>query len=189
MEDSSDDQELLRRMAEGDEAAFGALYSRYRRRIFRFAWHMSENNAMAEEITQEVFMHFIKNPKGYDPAKGPLPAYMYGVTRNLVRNTLRRSPHELSITDEMLEVHEEEFTDRYDVLAELTRTELLECLRKSILALPEQYREVLVLRDLEQVGHRETAELLQCSLGTVASRLHRARTLLRMRLREIGCAK
>jgi RNA polymerase sigma-70 factor (ECF subfamily) len=74
--DSSDDQELLQRMAQGDEAAFGALYSRYRKRIFRFAWHMSENDAMAEEITQEVFMHLIQNPRRYDPAKGPLPAYM-----------------------------------------------------------------------------------------------------------------
>lgn len=176
-------------MAQGDEAAFGALYSRYRKRIFRFAWHMSESNAMAEEITQEVFMHLIQNPRRYDSARGPLPAYMYGVTRNLVRNALRQSPPELSITEEMLEVQEEDFADRFDILAALTRTELLAWLRKSILVLPEQYREVLVLCDLEQMGHREAAELLECSMGTVASRLHRARTLLRIRLREIGCAK
>jgi RNA polymerase sigma-70 factor, ECF subfamily len=187
--DSSDDQELLRRMAQGDEAAFGALYSRYRKRIFHFAWHMSGNDAMAEEITQEVFMHLIQNPRRYDPARGPLPAYMYGVARNLVRNALRQNPLELSITEEMLEVHEDDFTDRFDILASLTRTALLERLRKYILALPEQYREVLVLCDLEQMGHLEAAELLECSIGTVASRLHRARTLLRIRLREIGYAK
>ena len=101
----------------------------------------------------------------------------------------RQNPPELSITEEMLEVQEEDFADRFDILAALTQTELLECLRKSILVLPEQYREVLVLCDLEQMGHREAAELLECSTGTVASRLHRARTLLRIRLREIGCAK
>jgi len=68
---------------------------------------------------------------------------------------------------------------RFDMLAELTRTEMVECLRKAVLALPEQYREVLILRDLEQMGHLETADLLQCSPGTVASRLHRARALLK----------
>ena len=66
----NDDQELLRQLAKGNEAAFGAFYEWYQGMIYRFAWHMSGNQASAEEITQETFLRLIQNPRNYDAAKG-----------------------------------------------------------------------------------------------------------------------
>ena len=76
-----------------------------------------------------------------------------------------------------------------DVLAELSNSELLEYLRKAVLALPEQYREAVALCDLEEMSYADAAALLECSPGTVASRLHRARTMLKMKLSCQKCVK
>src|ERR1700686_3017106 len=85
------DQELYRQLAKGREVAFSALYERYQGPIFRFAWHMSGNSATAEDVTQEVFMLLIRNPKNYAPAKVSLAGYLYGIARNLTRRRLDRS--------------------------------------------------------------------------------------------------
>jgi RNA polymerase sigma factor (sigma-70 family) len=76
-----------------------------------------------------------------------------------------------------------------DLWEQIDRQELLECLRKSVLALPEQYREAVVLCDMEEMSYPEAAAVLQCPPGTVASRLHRARSMLKARLLEMGCVR
>src|SRR5260370_40496770 len=86
-----EDQELLRQLRKGNETAFTALYARYQGAIYRFALHMSGNNATAEEVTQEVFMLLIGNPKGYAVDKGPLGHYLFGVARNLTPSVVHRS--------------------------------------------------------------------------------------------------
>lgn len=182
----NDDADLLRQSIQGKLAAFNTLYERYQRRIFRFVWHMCESSDIAEEITQETFMHLISPPHRYDPAKGSVAGYLFGMARNLTRQTMQQTPEHLPITEELLEGGEESAIGHLDILAQLDQVELVTNLRKVVLSLPEPYREVLVLRDLEQLGHRETAELLECSLGTVASRLHRARNLLKTRLMALG---
>ena len=78
-----EDQELLRQLRKGNETAFTALYERYQGVFPPFALHMSGNTATAEEVTQEVFMLLIGNPKGYQADKGPLGNYLFGVARNL----------------------------------------------------------------------------------------------------------
>lgn len=185
----NDDCDLLKQMAKGNEEAFGALYARYRRPIFRFAWHMSNNMTTAEEITQEVFMQLIRDSSRFDSSKGSVAAYLFGIARNLTRRDMEHSARELPIIDELFLSQEDQWTADIDLLTELSRTELIEQVRKAVQSLPYPYGEVLVLRDLEQMGHRETAELLQCSLGTVASRLHRARAMLRAKLLKLGCVK
>jgi RNA polymerase sigma-70 factor (ECF subfamily) len=80
-----------------------------------------------------------------------------------------------------------------DLLEELSQSDLLEHLKKAVLALPEPYREVVILCDLEEMSYPAAAELLQCSSGTVASRLHRARTMLKTKfstkMKSEGCAR
>src|SRR3979411_2526865 len=78
-----EDQELLRQLSKGNKTAFIALYERYQGPLYRFALHMSGNTATAEEVTQEVFMLLIGNPKGYDAEKGQVSSYLFGSTRNL----------------------------------------------------------------------------------------------------------
>src|SRR5215472_6147279 len=88
---SSDDLELLRQLARGNEGAFEALYGRYQGPIYRFALHMSGNNAIAEEVTQEVFMALIGKPRSYNPQKGTVAGYLFGIARNLIRRGLLQS--------------------------------------------------------------------------------------------------
>jgi RNA polymerase sigma-70 factor (ECF subfamily) len=183
------DQDLHRQLAKGREEAFSALYERYQGPIFRFAWHMSGNSAMAEDVTQEVFMLLIRNPNSYDPAKGSVAGYLFGIARNLTRRRLDRSRLDEPLTEEWAEGNEIGLASDTDLLADLTRVELLECLQKAVLGLPEQYREVIVLCDLEEMTYPDAAGILQCPPGTIASRLHRARLMLRARLECQGCVK
>jgi RNA polymerase sigma-70 factor (ECF subfamily) len=184
-----EDQELLRQLSKGNEAAFTALYERYQGPLYRFALHMSGNTATAEEVTQEVFMLLIGNPKGYDAEKGQVSSYLFGITRNLTRRVLQRSRLDIAIEEEWLDTGDAGLTSDRNVLSELSNSELLEFLRKTVLALPEQYREVVALCDLGEMSYADAAGLLECSPGTVASRLHRARTMLKTKLSYQKCMK
>jgi RNA polymerase sigma-70 factor, ECF subfamily len=184
-----EDQELLRQLRKGNETAFTALYERYQGPIYRFALHMSGNIATAEEVTQEVFMLLIGNPKGYQGDKGPIGGYLFGIARNLTRRMIQKSRLDLPIEEEWLDSGESGFTSDLDVLSDLSNTELLEFLRKAVLALPEQYREVVALCDLEEMSYADAGTLLECSPGTVASRLHRARAMLKTKLSCQKCVK
>ena len=100
---------------------------------------------------------------------------------------------DLPIEEEWLDGADSPFASDLDVLAGLSNSELLEDLGKAVLALPEQYREVVALCDLEEMSYPAAAEVLQCSSGTVASRLHRARAMLKTklstRMKSEGCAR
>src|ERR1700680_1161004 len=119
------DRELYRQLAKGREEAFSALYERYQGPIFRFAWHMSGNSATAEDVTQEVFMLLIRNPKNYDPAKGSVAGYLFGMARNLTRRKLDRVRLDEPLGEERAEGNETELASDTDLLGDLTRTELL----------------------------------------------------------------
>lgn len=182
-----DEPELLRLLAKGNEEAFSILYERYQGPLYRFAWHMSGNTATAEEITQEVFMLLIRGPKKYDPNKGSLAGYLFGIVRNLTRRSLERSRVNVPLICEADEDNENGLAcdpadEQQDIFAELSQKQLIEFLQKAVLSLPEQYREVIGLCDLEQMSYTDVAELLQCSPGTVASRLHRARAMLKTKM-------
>jgi RNA polymerase sigma-70 factor (ECF subfamily) len=188
----SDDQELLRQLANGNEGAFRTVYERYQGRIYRFALHMSGNPATGEETTQEVFLALMGKPKGYDPAKGSLAGYLFGMARNITRRAIEETANDIPL-DDGAERDEFDVAGDLDVLEELSNGELLAALRQAVLTLPEPYREVVVLCDLEELSYQEAADLLECSPGTVASRLSRARTLLKKKLsvkkaREQKCA-
>ena len=184
----NDDKELLRQLAKGNEAAFGAFYERHQGSIYRFAWHMSGNQASAEEITQEVFLRLIENPRNFDPEKGPLTAYLFGIARNLLRRHMD-SDRTVPLEEESMGGDDAEPAVEPEILSGLDQQEKLECLRKSVAALPEPYREALVLCDLEEMSYPDAAAVLQCPPGTVASRLHRARAMLKARLQEVGCVR
>ena len=179
-----EEAELLRQLAKGNEAAFSSLYESYHGPIYRFAWHMSGNRATADEITQEVFLLLIGNPRAYDPAKGSVAGYLFGIARNLTRRTLLQRRLDIPLEDEedLGEWADGGFASHPDVLAEISQQELLDCLRKAVPALPESYREVIVLCEMEEMSYADAAAILRCPPGTVASRLHRAREILKMRL-------
>jgi RNA polymerase sigma-70 factor (ECF subfamily) len=178
----SDDQELLRQLAKGNESAFRTLYERYQGRIYRFALHMSGNAATAEETTQEVFLALMGKPKGYDAGKGSLAGYLFGIARNIARRAMLDTAADLPLEDDSGERDEFAVAGGMDVLEELSNGELLAVLRQAVLSLPGPYREAVVLCDLEEMTYQEAAGLLECSPGTVASRLNRARAMLKKKL-------
>jgi RNA polymerase sigma-70 factor, ECF subfamily len=172
---------LLSRMQAGDEDAFSALYRRLQRGIYCFALQMSGSASVAEEVTQEVFLTLIRDPRRYDARRGSLPAYLYGIARNCV---LRSLPSRRSDTPIEEEGCAEFLTVQKNPLGDLTRKETIEEVRRAVLSLPEHYREVIVLCDLHEMDYAEASSVLSCSVGTVRSRLHRARRLLLDKLKS-----
>lgn len=184
--EGEEDQKLFRQAAAGSQPAFETLYARHQGRLYRFALHMSGNAATAEEVTQEVFMVLIDSPGSYNAAKGTVAAWLFGVARNLTRRRISQTRLDLPLMEEAIEngdICEDGFCSGSDPLAELTRSEMLDLLRKAVLTLPEPYREAIVLCELEEMSYPEAAAILECAAGTVASRLHRARAMLEAKLR------
>lgn len=179
------DDELLRLMAAGDENAFVTLYRRRQGGIYRFALQMGGSEAVAEDVTQEVFMILMSDVPNYDPAKGTLSAYLYGIARNHVLRSLNRERAFVSIGEDLddAEAAHEQLVAPGDPLGDLTRNEAIESVRQAVTALPAHYREVVVLCDLHEMSYAEAAQILGCAVGTIRSRLHRARSLLIQKLR------
>jgi RNA polymerase sigma-70 factor (ECF subfamily) len=170
-----DDSELLRSMLTGDEQALVVLYRRRQATIYRFAYQMSGSVSLAEDVTQEVFLFLMRDGRLFDPSRGALSSFLLGVARNYVLRRLR-GDHLLSPLSE--DPESEEHVNDASPLDDLTRTESIELVRKAVLSLPERYREVVVLCELQEMSYAEAAEVLDCAIGTVRSRLHRARALL-----------
>ena len=171
------DSELLQMCMRGDEAAFVALYGRHQGAIFRFALHMSGRRETAEEVTQEVFLALLAESRSYVAERGDLQGYLIGVARNKVRRQIRQSSGlaNLALEEPAIEAN------AFEAMSKRQETRAL---RRAILSLPPNYREVVVLCDLENMDYARAAEQLGCAIGTVRSRLHRARTILGAKLRN-----
>jgi len=177
------DSDLLRLISRGDEAAFLVFYRRYQGPVYRFALQMSGKPEIAEEVTQDVFMVVMGSSSKYDPRRGSAVAYLYGVARNFVLRRLEQERPYVTALDDPESEYASALADDRNVLADLTRNERIESLRKAVLALPPAYREVVVLCDLHELDYAEAAAALKCAIGTIRSRLHRARALLTEKMR------
>ena len=174
----TNDHELLARMLAGDEGAFAALYRRRQAAVFRFALQMTGNVVIAEDVTQEVFVELMEHGNRFDPARGALASFLYGVARNLVLRRLEKD----RVQGFGLESAPEGISDD-DALGDLTRRETIEQVRRAVLSLPAVYREVVVLCDLQDLSYEDAASALDCPVGTVRSRLSRGRGMLGQKLR------
>ena len=178
------ENELFFRMRKGEEAAFLALYHKLQPPIYRFTLNMTGSPAVAEDITQEVFLAMIGEEFGYLPNRGRLSAYLFGVARKLVLRHLERNPTLVEEDIDSLRSPAPGVGAFSDPMSELLEREGLEELRRAVVSLPSRYREVVVLCDLQEVDYVEAAALLGCPVGTVRSRLHRARALLLDKLQQ-----
>ena len=150
MADISDDR-LLRRMLAGDEHAFTELYRRKHPAIYRFALHMSGNSAMAEDVTQEVFMALIREPGRFDQTRGSLSAFLFGIARNHLRKRWEQERRLVAIGAEADDWDDfasangtaqkigSAFTDEFE------SRDTVGIVRRAISTLPASYREVVVL--------------------------------------------
>jgi RNA polymerase sigma-70 factor, ECF subfamily len=178
------DDVLLRRAAKGDEDSFTLLYHRHQAALYRFALRMTGNAWAAEEVVQDVFMTLMREPRKYDATRGPVGAYLYGIARNRVMKQLERQPRELS-----LEARNGNGVRASDAAVNgftpvqwAEQQERSERVRAAVLELPAEFREVVVLCELEELSYEEAARLSGCPIGTIRSRLHRGRALLMAKL-------
>ncbi|HXA51608.1 MAG TPA: sigma-70 family RNA polymerase sigma factor [Candidatus Acidoferrum sp.] len=178
------DDELLVNIRSGDEEAFLTLYRRRQGALYRFALHMSGSAAVAEDVIQEVFLTVLRAECGYDPERGTLSGYLFGIARKLVLRQIERGRSDVVLSTETDEYAMPELAVTDDPLVDLTHREGIDALRRAVQALPRRYREVVVLCDLEEVDYADAALALGCPIGTVRSRLHRARALLLEKLKQ-----
>lgn len=194
------DARLLRRIMAGDEEAFAHVYRQKHPAIYRFALHMSGNAAVAEDVTQEVFMALIREPGRFDPAKGTLGGFLFGIARNHLRKRWERDRRLVPFTgdsEEMDDLISSSAASRNgnghgpvaSARDEFSSLETIGRVRQAISTLPGNYREVVVLCELEEMSYEEAASALGCPVGTVRSRLHRARAILVEKLCESRAAR
>jgi RNA polymerase sigma-70 factor (ECF subfamily) len=176
------DGDLMRRTAAGDREAFAAVYRRHHTLVFRFARLMIGSTEAAEDVVQEVFLGLMRGAARYDPARSTLTTYLYGAARHQVRRRLLRDRLFVALDDTAPDLCGANAAGT--TADELSRQRDLRDLRKAILTLPPRYREVVVLCDLQDVSYADAATAIGCAVGTVRSRLHRARQLLTQKMQR-----
>ena len=187
--------QLLDRLKQRDEQAFLDLYDCHRLNVYRFLMHMTGSVALAEDLTQGVFVAILEKVCSgtmgqFDSGKGALEGYLLGIARNLAREE-RRKTYRFASLESVFETPEwKRFLDRFcrenrvqDSETLLAAQSDLKLLSSAILDLPHPYRETIVLCSLQEKSYQQAAAILQCSEGTVASRLNRAKALLAAKLR------
>lgn len=177
------DPELLTQALAGRQEHFTELYRRRQGSVYRFILQMSGSTAMAEDVTQETFLAVLAREARYDQERGSVAAFLYGIARNMLLRRLERDRRYLPESPEW----DEPAFDR-DLLLDLTRAESIERVRRAVLTLPAVYREVVVLCDLQETSYEDAAAALECPVGTVRSRLNRARGMLARKLCGTGDA-
>ena len=170
------DARLLAEIAAGAEQAFVELYRRRHNDVYRFAFAMARSRSFAQDAMQEVFLRVLENAGRFDRAKGSVRAWLYGCARHVTLDRLRlehRWTDELPAEDSVQDGDERLLADQR-----------IERLHAAIARLPVEYREALVLVELQELTYAEAAAVLDCPIGTVRSRLHRGRVALAAMLEE-----
>jgi RNA polymerase sigma-70 factor, ECF subfamily len=194
------DIELMRRLSTGDEGAFLEFYRRHQGGLFRYAAHMVGRPEAAADIVQETFLTLIRHAAKYDEEKGAPASFVYGIARNHIRKLHVKEGRYVPLVEEGGSGRTPEWSSdagrlngssnhsaatghSETTLDDLERAEIADLLRQAVLTLPDHYREPVTLCDLEGKSYSEAAMLLGCPVGTVRSRLNRARSILIEKLR------
>ena len=170
---------LVARLTDGDEAAFDALYRRHKDAVYRFALLYCGSGTAAADVTQDTFVHLISQPGQFDPTRGGIGAWLCGVARNLARRHLglREEPTDPAVLADDTAPHDAHI-DHDTPLERVLRNESAEEVRRAVAALAPHYRDVLVLCELSELSYAEAAQVCGIEIGTVRSRLSRARVQL-----------
>jgi RNA polymerase sigma-70 factor (ECF subfamily) len=177
--EAGDAPRFLDRLRAGDAPAFEELVMTYQHRVFGVALRMLGNRAEAEEVAQEAFVR-AHRALGDFRGDAKLSTWLYAITSRLCLNRLASGERRLTSHGEEALLRLSDAGPRPD--AALERRELETALGRAIAELPEDRRIVVVLRDIEGLSYEEIAKVLELELGTVRSRLHRARADLKEKL-------
>jgi RNA polymerase sigma-70 factor (ECF subfamily) len=177
--EAGDAPRFLDRLRAGDRSAFEELVIAYQHRVFGVALRMLGSAAEAQEVAQEVFLRAHRGLSGFR-GDAKLSTWLYAIASRLCLNRMQSGERRLARQGEEVLLRLADEARRPD--AALERSELEAALARAIAELPEERRIVVVLRDLEGLSYEEISEVLDLELGTVRSRLHRARADLRDKL-------
>ena len=181
----SNEAELIRRVSSGEKEAFYQLVKPYERAVYMAAMSVLNNQADAEEVAQEAVLKAFSNLARFR-GESKFSTWLVRITINEARLKLRKDRRHLYASldepqsDEEGDYAPKDYADWREVPSEaLERKELRDALKRAVAALPEKYREVLVLRDIQHLSIEETAQALGISTGNVKTRLLRARLQMR----------
>jgi RNA polymerase sigma-70 factor (ECF subfamily) len=182
---AADESDLLARIYGGDAQALAQLYERHRDAVYRFAWLLTGTEAHAADVLQDTFVALLDRPTRFDPARGSVAAYLCGIARHLAYRRLPGRWVPLDADDAA--VADESIGEQ--TVAELPhdaleRAQALERLYAAIRRLPPGFREVLILVELQEMSYADAAAVAGIELGTVRSRLSRAKAKLAELLRS-----
>jgi len=182
MQDGAAEAELLLRAGRGDEAAFLLLYERHRTPVFRFACRMLGSATLAEDVTQECFLSILRRPEAFRAERASLRTYLCAIVRHLALKQLRKRGQETLVDDPPEAAGAPSAGAGPDPLTRVVAAEEAEAVRAAVLALPPLQREAVVLFEYQEMSLADVAAVCETDVGTVKSRLHRARERLRRAL-------
>ncbi len=181
------DEELILRFQSGDENAYIELVNRYKDRLKNFAFYFMKDDEQAEDIVQDTFIKLYEKKDYYRPI-GKFSTWIYTITRNLANTELRKKKRKNLVYlshfkkekgDYELPADEQGFDKDYE------NEFLIKKIHEAIEKLPENYKSVIVLRDIQELSYDEITEIVQVPLGTVKSRINRARLQLKLELQHL----
>ena len=173
---------LISRARDGDREAFGALVEQYRDNVYRLAYRMCGNAYDADEVAQEAFVaawRALPNFRG----DAKFSTWLYRLTTNAAIDLMRReNRHRAASEEDIPELADESDSPQQ----QMERTEQQETVQKALSSLGEDYRQVLLLRYMQELDYAEIAEILHLPVGTVKSRINRAKAQLKTALLKSG---
>jgi RNA polymerase sigma-70 factor (ECF subfamily) len=189
-QDPTSDAEIMKRAAAGDESAFNYLAEKYHRPIIHFLYRMVRNQAVAEEMAQEVFLRVYRSRESYR-AEAKFTTWLYRIATNLAVNHARDTKHERAVRNVYLDAPDEQTGTRPDVAGDepsaeqrLLREERMKAIRAQVMALPERQRMAVVMHKYQGMDYREIGQVLKLSEPAIKSLLFRAYQTLRETLKE-----
>ncbi len=173
------EQSLVKRTLDGEQEAFGVLVNRYQRKVFNLAYSMTRNRETADDLAQDIFIKAYCALKNFK-FRSEFGTWLYRIAMNHIKDYLRSGgrvrmvPFEDQVKDESDQENETVIIE-HDQETEQRR----KIVHEGIRALPEKYQIILSLRDIQGFSYKEISQILRLSAGTVDSRLHRARKMLK----------
>lgn len=173
------DLDLLRQMRAGDQKALSVLYARHQTPLYRFAMLRSGSAHVAADVVQDIFVALIEGKLVFDPARGALSGFLFGVARNFILKREQAARRFLPIqynSDDSDDAIEIDFVDSNpSPLEKILADDRAEAVRRALSKIPPHYRDVLILYEMQDLSYAEIAHICNVDIGTVRSRLSRGR--------------
>jgi RNA polymerase sigma-70 factor (ECF subfamily) len=181
------DEDLIEKFQRGDIYAYELIVKRYKDQLLNFVYRFLGNHEEAEDVVQETFLRVYRNRHAYQRV-AKFSTWIYTIAGNLARTELRRRNRRRIFSLSSMGVEDKEYEISDDVLSPERHTNTVlseEIIQKEINKLSPKFREVIILRDIQELSYEEISKIIRVPIGTVKSRVNRARLRLQSRLKHL----